>query len=424
MRLGPAAVLLWVVPVLAWGQNSGAAESTAPSDRHGRLARLEQALHGGARHASRVLLDENGMARGDYDIIGGRWEPYEPAWHTGQLILGLLEANRVAPDPEYLAAAKRAGDWWVSQELKGGGPLEGLLNAWHGGPLGRLINFTTIADGTPGLFALSRATGDARYADTATRSGRWLVTHTYVPEARLFYNIIDPGTGEVWRDRSPHHPDVKDVKITHVARPNTEGSLLKDMCRHTGERRYCDLFLEVSRAKVARQHESGFWMEFEPNEPREGRVHPRFNVWYAEALLEAYELDPDPRFLQAALRTARGMSRLQRRDGSIFYDNFIDGRARESSPTGSAVAFAGLLWLRLHRMGASTEFLPNIERSAEWLLANRFAETHADTNLRGGFFEVRLRTRAVPARLEYRDISTAFALRFLAAYHDHLREPD
>lgn len=383
---------------------------------------LREALLSGGRHAARVLLDEHGMPRGDYDLVSGRWEPYEPAWHAGQLILGLLEAWRITREPELLAAARRAGDRWIAQEITEPPQLRGLLNAWHGGPLGKLINFTTVSDGTPGLFELSRETGDSRYAQAATRSGEWLLRHTYIPAEHLFYNIVDPDTGAVWKNRSPHHPYLARVEITHVARPNIEGSLLKDMCEHTGRREHCALFLEVSRATVARQHASGYWMDFEPNDPSTGRIHPRFNLWYAEALLEAHELERDPRFVEAALRTARATARLQRADGAILYDNFLDGRAREGSLTGSAVAFAGLVWQRLRALRGDEEFAGNIERSLAWLLANRFPEDHPDPNLRGGFLETRLRSAGGRTRIEYRDISTAFALRFLAACHRAVAE--
>lgn len=372
----------------------------------------------GAQHAARVLLDERGAARGDYDLVRGQWTPYEPAWHTGQLILGLLNAHRITGDGEFLSAARRGGEWWISQELREPPALRGLLNAWHGGPLGKLINFTTISDGTPGLFELSRVTGDRRFADTATRSAEWLLRETYEPRSKLFYNIIDPDSGQVWRDRSPHHPNSNPATLTQVARPNVEGWLLKDVCTDRARPQYCRVFLEVIDALLPRQHSSGFWMEFEPNDPVTQRVHPRFNLWYAEALLEAYKLEPKPQYLDAALRTARGMAALQRPDGSILYDNFLDGRSREGSWSGSAVAFSGIVWLRLENLRPGSGLRPHIERSARWLLRNQFPADHPDPNLRGGFLETRLRSSADGARIEYRDISTAFALRFLAAYSE------
>ena len=378
---------------------------------------VRQALVSGARYAADFLIGPDGKARGDYDMIAGRWYDYEPAWHTGQVIFGLVEAYRVTGDQTFLAAARRAGDWWIGLEFKEPHKLAGLINAYHGDRLGRLINVTTITDGTNGLFELSRATGDPRYADTATRSGRWLLANTYIPDEGLFYNIIDPDTGQVWKDKSPHHKDVANPTLLQVARPNSEGYLFKDMCAHTGDRRYCQVFLDVADKLLDRQGAHGMWMDFEPNHPDKGRFHPRFNLWYAESLLEAYDLTGKRAYLEAALATARGMARAQQKSGVIHYVNYLDGRTDRSSLTGSAVSFAGVVWLRLQGYGVGGEFEDNIDRAVRWVIAHRFAEDHPDPNLRGAFLETRLRTTQGKPRLRMRDIATAFGLRFLAAYY-------
>jgi hypothetical protein len=380
-----------------------------------RLVEIEAAIRDVGAHAARVLIDETGKGRADYDLLAGEWVEYEPHWHTGQTALGLIEAWRVTGEPEFLSAARRAGDWWVSTEFQPPHPLAGLVDAAHGDRLGPLINFTTVSDGTPGLFALTRATGDPKYADTATRSGRWLFENTAVPgHPGLYYNIIEPDTGRLWIDRSPHHPDAVPASVTQVARPNIEGYLARDMCRHTGEQAWCDRFLAHARTVVERQDDNGLWMAFEPNDPDTGRVHPRFNVWNAEALLEAYALSRDPAFLEAALKTGRAMARYQDRWGGFAYDLNVDGGSRPGSITGSATAFSGILWLRLRDYGVGEEFDANIERSLDWLLANRFATDHPDPNLAGAILETRARTVNGRVRLVVRDIAGAFGLRFLA----------
>jgi hypothetical protein len=155
-------------------------------------------------------------------------------------------------------------------------------------------------------------------------------------------------------------------------------------------------------------------MAFEPNDPDTGRVHPRFNVWNAEALLEAYALSRDPAFLEAALKTGRAMARYQDRSGGFAYDLNVDGTSRPGSITGSATAFSGILWLRLRDYGVGDEFDANIDRSLAWLLANRFAADHPDPNLAGAILETRARTVDGRVRLVVRDIAGAFGLRFLA----------
>jgi hypothetical protein len=390
---------------------------------------IREALRDVGSYVADVLVTHSGKGRADYDLMTGTWLEYEPHWHTGQQIFGLVEAWRITGEHRFLNRARRAGHWWIGTEFQTPHPLSGLVNAYHGDHIGALINFTTISDGTPGLFALSKATGDPRYADVATRSGAWLYANTKVPNTipagdGLFYNFIDPSAGAIVKDRSPTHPGVRQPTITQTARPNIEGFLFKDMCTHTGDKAWCDRFIAQAYAALKRQDVNGLWMQFEPNNPETGDVHPRFNIWNAEAMLEAYELTKDPAFLQGALKTGRFMARVQRPDGAIFYNLKSDGTFRRDSITGSATAFAAILWLRLRDFGVGDEFTSNIDRSARWVLTNRFPLDHPDRNLRGGVLETRVRVIDGKTRIAIRDIASAFSLRFLAMLHDDMGGAD
>jgi hypothetical protein len=377
-------------------------------------ADVRSALIETADAIDRTVLDEHGRARGDYNWLEGRWSPYEVAWHTGQAIEGLLAAHAVTADPRYLARARQAGDFWSSLELKHG-PFAGMINAAHGDRLGPLINFTTVGNGTPGLFRLGRVTGERRYADVAAKAIAWLARNTQVPgHAGLYYNILDPVTGRIWTDRSPHHA-TPTPKVTQVARPNIEGSPFLDACEHLRAEWLCARHDDLARHTLARQDASGLWMEFEPNDPESGVVHPRFNLWNAEAMLRQYRRTRDRRFLDAALRTARTHAKMMRLDGSIDYDQRIDGTSGSAAPTGSATAFAGLLWLGLRAEGVA-EFDLNIHRAARWLIANRFATGHPDPNLRGLVLELRSKSRNQSRAILQRDLGTIFAARFFEAY--------
>jgi hypothetical protein len=356
------------------------------------------------------LMDDHGRARGDYHWASGEWREYEPAWHTGQMIEALLAAHEVTGDPRYLTRARIAGEWWIALELKDG-PFKGMINAAHGDRLGALINFTTVGNGTPGLFRLSRVTGDARYADVATRAIIWLARNTKVPgHPGLYYNILDPATGTIWTDKSPHH-DVAKASVEQVARPNIEGSPFLDACRHGGEAWLCDAHFDLARRTAARQSANGFWMEFEPNDPASGTVHPRFNTWNAEAMLRAYRETDERPLLDAALATARANVSLMEADGRFDYEQNVSGQHGRNAPTGSATGFAGLLWLDLRALGY-TEFDARIHAAARWLIANRFPADHPDPNLRGLVKELRVKNGAVIQR----DLGNPFAVRFLAAY--------
>lgn len=397
----------------------------------GSQGEVDAAITELADYAADVLLTPEGKGRSDYDLTASAWTDYEPHWHTGQLILALVRAHEATGEARYLDAARRAGDWWVSTEFVEPHPFAGLVDAAHGNKLGRLINFTTISDGTPGLFALSRATGDPRYADVATRSGTWLYKNARVERpggGGLFYNLFDPATGEVLTDwnahergteRDPDEAAADPSAVNEVARPNIEGYLFADMCRHTGDEAWCERFAEQTRYALARQGENGLWMDFEPNDAASGKVHPRFNIWNAEALVVAYEVTGDRAFLEGAARTARFFDRLADRHGTIYYRSKADGSAERSGVTGSAVAFNGLLMLSLREHGYE-EFDDAIERTARWLLASCYASDHPDPNLAGAVLNTRVRSGAEGARIVQRDVGTTFGLRFLTEYAERM----
>ncbi|WP_344820982.1 hypothetical protein [Aquimarina gracilis] len=378
-------------------------------------SKIEVSLNQAIQHTSEAMLDENGMAKGDYHIITGEWKAYEAAWHTGQAIYGLLEAYQVTGNQKAHDEAIRAGKWWVGLQFPKGHNLEGYLNAKHGNKLGDLINTTTIADGTPGLFNLSDITKDKTYADVATNAGAWILDHLYIPEERLSYNIVDGKTGEIWKDRSPHeqHQNLP-FNIKHVARPNAEGYLWKDMYVHTGEERYKDAFLEICDKLIDDQSKNGWWMDFEPNDPTTGKVHGRFNTWNAEALIEAYTLTKEQKYLDAALKTAKALAKVQDKTGVIWYSSYLNGNHDKRSPCGSAASFAGILWLQLYEFGI-TDFEENIKRALNFTLKNQFSKDHKDPNLAGAYYEIRQKAKKDGTfQLYYRDIATSFGMRFLS----------
>lgn len=387
-----------------------------PADKK---AKIIAALQAGGKNAATQILDAQGRAQGDYDLIRHQWYEYEAPWHTGQIINGLLAAYEITREKSFLAAARKAGDWWIGLEYKDHPRLKGMLRAIHGDHVGNIVVTATISDGTPGLFRLSRITGDRKYADVATRAGEWIRANLYIENEALIYDGVHPETGTVMKDKSPFESRNGGPQITlfDVARPNNEGYLFKDMFLHTKDERYKQVFLNLCDGLVRRQHANGFWMDFDPNDPKTGKIHPRFNLWNAESLLEGYELTKNPAYLEAALKTARATQKLQKKSGVMYSTNFVDGRSREDSIVGSAVSFAGILWLRLYRLGYQ-EFKDNIELSLDWTLKNQFAPNHPDKTLAGAFFESRVKLQSDHSvQLIVRDVATAFGLRFLADYY-------
>ena len=161
---------------------------------------LLQTINEVAHYGSTVLLDESGKSRCDYNMTLGEWFPYEEPWHTGQLVWGLLEAYRITGNKEYLDAAKRGGEWWLTLEIKDNPRFKGMVRATHGDDIGHdQIVFSTVTDGTAGIFELTRVTGDKRFARLATSSIQWLLENMYYPEMGVCYDLCDLTTGEITR---------------------------------------------------------------------------------------------------------------------------------------------------------------------------------------------------------------------------------
>lgn len=379
---------------------------------------LLKAINECTDYASKVLLDAEGKSRCDYNLIEGKWYPYEEPWHTGQIILGLVDSYKVTGNKDALQAARKAGDWWISLEIKNNPRFKGMVAATHGDVIGNdQIVFATTTDGTPGIFELSRVTGDMKYAKVATSSAKWLLENMYYPEKGVCYDLADLKTGEVLKENSPFYKDKKNQVLEDVSRPNTEGSPFKDAYEFSKDSKFKDAHILLCNSLIEKQDKDGIWMRYMPNDINVSSFHPRFNLWYAESLLEAYELTKDKKYLEAAAKTARTYAKAQKKDGTIFYVNYTDGKESDKgSVCGSAVAFAGILWIRLADYGY-TEFIPAYERSIQWILKNRYSINHPDPNLRGAVVNTRCRSRKGKIWLTHRDVGTSFGLRFLAAYY-------
>ncbi len=389
-----------------------------PAQEKNLKEQILQALNECADYSVDVLLDEEGKSKCDYNLTEGKWYGYEEPWHTGQIINGLVDAYKITNNEKYLTAAKKGGDWWCSLLITDHPKLKGMIDAVHGDYVQDIV-FATVTDGTPGLFNLYRETGIKKYAEVPTSAGKWMLENMYIPDKGLFYDAVDAKSGDVKKENSPFWPDKKEQKLNDVARPNNEGYLYKDMYEFTKDEKYKEVFIKLCESLVEKQDKYGLWMDFMPNYKEEGTYHPRFNLWYAESLLEGYDLTGDKRYLESAKKTLLMYQKAQQKSGTIYYENYVNGNYKEGSITGSAVAFAGILWIRLVGYGVGDEFKDNIERSYNWILKNRFAVDHPDPNLRGAVINIRTRHRHGKLWITQRDVGTSFGMRFLASYYNY-----
>lgn len=136
---------------------------------------------------------------------------------------------------------------------------------------------------------MSRITGDKKYAQVASNALGWMLEHMYYPEEGVCYDLADLKTGEIQKV-SPFYKDKKQQVLDDVSRPNTEGSPFKDAYEFTKDKRFKDAHLLLCNSLIDKQDENGIWMRYIPNHREVSSFHPRFNLWYAESLLEAYEM--------------------------------------------------------------------------------------------------------------------------------------
>lgn len=377
-------------------------------------------IRSGSNYMVKTMLDSEGKSRCDYNIMTSHWEPYEEPWHTGQAINALIDSYLITGEKKFLKQAIQSGNWWISLEIKDHPKLKGMIKSIHGAEMGQTIVYATTTDGTAGLFRLATASGNKKYAEVATNAGEWLYKNTFDSVSGLSYDCIDPVTGEVQKTWSRFWPDREVQVLNDVARPNAEGSLFLDMYRFTGKEIYKQWFINQCDVMVKTQDENGLWMSFTPNDMLEQSIHPRYNLWNAEALMNGFEITGDKRYLEAVLKTARYHQIMQQKSGTIYYRNYINGRAPDTeSVTGSAVSFAGILWLRLLQAGVGKEFEKNIETSVKWVLTNRFSEENIDPNLRGAFIDIRMKDNKGVRWLANRDLGTIFGVRFLSDYYNY-----
>jgi hypothetical protein len=135
--------------------------------------------------------------------------------------------------------------------------------------------------------------------------------------------------------------------------------------------------------------------------------------------LNGYEITHDRRYLDAAVKTLLTYKRAQQPDGTIYYKNYMDGRFDNNSVAGSAVAFAGILWMRLVKYGVGGQFRHNIELSYEWISKNHFAYDHPDKNLAGAVMDITQKHKKGRLMITERGLGSSFSLRFLVDYYKY-----
>lgn len=371
--------------------------------------RLIESLKAASQQASQGLLSVEGQAKGDFYFRDQKWVSYEAAWHTGQLILALSEVMKLVPDERLIQAAMKANHWWKGLEITQG-PLQGFVYADHGDELSGIALFATVSDGTPGIFKFA----DAEAQRVALQAAEFLLSHNRGTQPGFYFDAIDLKTGQIFRN-APVPP-----ALVTLERINIEGSLFLDAYYFSKEEKFRTAFLEQCEATVAHQDADGLWMSMSPNDKQSGYVHPRFNMWNAEALLRCFDEFKDRKFLTAAKKTADFYAERQRKDGLLALAPQLGEEMEKDLYSSSGLALTGIVWIGIEERTQTPTYRANLEKAAAWILMHQYPNDYAIEDLKGAYKD--LKFRKGKKEILNRDLGTIFGLRFLSAYLTLLQE--
>jgi hypothetical protein len=363
-----------------------------------------------------------GALRNGYWIGLGRWDWFEPVWHTGQAALALLIAHRLSGRKRYRDAAIRGGEYILRQQIIAPndpvrhGHIRGYIK-----PDEPVSNTSTFLESLVGLLKLHAVTGEARWLDAVREALDWTVRNAWLEKEGLILDCFDWQAGRFVRP----NPDckrlftpaqIRKLGIQASARPLLDDSMFLRGWQATGEEKYLHAFRSIADRLVRDQDRWGNWIGYIPCDPFAGRFHARQAWWWGYPLLDAYREFGQQKYLRAAARAADWYVRVLQRDGSMCYSNFTDGRMSSMlAICGSATACAALLFHDLVHDFGRQEYREPLERCVAFLLTTQHGEQFPDKHARGAFFEAWGAKPGMGAHVyQVRDIATSFAIRALA----------
>ncbi len=353
-----------------------------------------------------------GAIRNCYNTKTKEWRFYEPFWHTGQAVRALVAAYKITKRKEFLDGAFLGASYMESLQFNDPNDRElyGLIRA-HDKPDMNTCGMSTMTDGFEGLFDLYEETGDKRWLNIVRKAADWIIEHTWIEAEGLIYDYYDFKKREIVKTGLPGVPG---GSLNLYVRPNNEGATFGYLYKLTGEEKYKTVFKKLSDRLAKDQNYAGVWPDYTPNN-KLGSMHVRFNIWYAMSLIYASNLLNDHIYLDAARKTGEWYVKIQDLNGAIYYTR-LDGKHGSYAVSGSASAFAGLLWLELYKKIPDPRYLEAINLSLDFLLYTQYSDDFEDPNLRGAYFESwGMIEHSGFSYYTFRDLATVFAVQFISA---------
>jgi len=362
-----------------------------------------------------------GAMRNGYWVGLGRWDWFEPVWHSGQAALALLIAHRLQRDKRHLQAAIRAGEYILRQQILAPGDLtrHGHIRGYIK-PDEPLSNTSTFLEALVGLLELHQVTGDEKWLKAALDALDWTVRNAWLEREGLVLDCFDWKAGKFVRPnrdcaRVFTPGQLRKLGIKASARPLLDDSVFYRAYQLTRDAKYRRVFRSIADRLVRDQDRWGNWIEYIPCDPFAGRFHARHAWWWGYPLLDAHREFGQRKYLRAAMRAADWYARVLQRDGSMCYTNFTDGKMGSMlAVCGSATACAALFFHELVQDFGIKRYREPLDRCVTFLLTTQHGEQFPDKNVRGAFFEAWGGRPGMGAHVyQVRDIATCFAIRAL-----------
>ncbi len=310
--------------------------------------------------AAQDAVRGGGIARG-YSL---RWDPYfrRRGWQppypetTGYIIPTLLGAAAWLDRPELRERALRAAQWEIDVQLQSG--------AVQGGVIGEGLSPAVFNTGQVmlGWLASFEATGEARWREAALRAGQWL-TDAVGPDGSFRH-----GNSQFARDDAT-------IYNARVAWAMAEAAVAFDRPPMAAAAR------RVLDAAVRAQEDSGWFAACDLEDPDRPLLHTL--SYTVRGLLEGSRVLGEPRYLEAAQRTARALADSVREDGWMpgRYGRGMVPAATWSCLTGEAQSANN--WMRLAAMTGDQSWLRKVPAVLRFLESTQNRDI-ASPGVRGG----------------------------------------
>ena len=311
-----------------------------------------------------------GAIRADYRTADRKWEIAAPMWHTGQAIKALVMAGKALEDDQYLAGARVAAEFiGAERNTDRRGKHFGLLYAYEYRP--DEVNTAALFETLDGLFALTEATGERKYADWALDAAFWAARNAYRGDG-LFHDAFDLKTSQFV---APPWGAEKG------GRPLVDDAVLLKAYKHTRNALCRKLFFAAADRLLKEEEAPGHWNNFPPG-AKSAYGHPRQSYWWGYPLIAAYRESGERKYLDCARRVGDWYLHLTRDETDPFHGSL---RAPAGLDT-SGMACAAILWLELFEETRDARWMAAAQRALRYCLAMQFREVQ-DPNLKGAFLE-------------------------------------